>query len=203
MKLRTRVSIIICVVFLLLSSSLFAFAGYISSGGHPGLNTNSFAPAVIKKVPDEKDITVKVFPTGGPKMHGFDYENGYEVKLNCIRKGWIVAKYNGNCRLLFEISDADMEDFGPGYEKKHYYYAEIIPRQRLRVTDITARQRDDPENPFTSGKTPAYLSCCISSEVYNYRVPRVYPLVCAGVNLVFILFVMGINLLIKIIRGEG
>ena len=146
MKRRVTVSIVLCVIVLVMTSAGYALHGYLNTGNHPGLSTLSFAPAAVKKVSDEKDITVRVYPTGEIMPHN-DEEDIHEVRLNNIKRGWIVNRYGGNCRLLFEIKDADMDDFYSFYNDCHYYYAEMIPKDRLRITDITARQGEDPDPP--------------------------------------------------------
>ena len=124
--------------------------------------------------------------------------------LNNIKKGWIVAKFNGNCRLLFEIHDADIEDFCPPYkgESKNYYYCEIIPESRLKITDMKARHQDDPADPFTNDERPLYLPCCIAEElrrydIQSYIIPKQVITRFITVNIVFILAVVGIDILIN------
>ena len=201
MKARKITSIVLCVIFFVLSVGIFLLGGYLSSGGHHGVNSNTFAPASVKKVSEEKDITVCVYPTGSIPPHGYDRDHPIYVNLNDIDEGWIVCMYDGNCRLLFDISDADMEDVWGDYEKDHYYYAEIIPRERLRIKDITARHKDEPEDPFASGKVPMYLSCCIREESFNYKYPRFGGLICLAANAVVILLVLGANVMINKVRG--
>ena len=201
MKARKIASIVLCAIFFVLSVGIFLLGGYLGTGNHPGVNSNAFAPASVKKVADEKDITVRVYPTGSITPHGYDYDHPIYVNLNDIDEGWIVCMYDGNCRLLFDISDADMEDVWGDYEKDHYYYAEIIPRERLRIKDITARHKDEPEDPFASGKVPMYLSCCIREESFNYKYPRFGGLICLAANAVVILLVLGANVMINKVRG--
>ena len=197
MKARKIVSVILCVVFLLITLLLALLVNYLGTGGHPGLNTESFAPVKVIKVSDKNDITVTVYPTGGILPHGVERDTCLEVNLNCIKKGWLVEQYEGNCRLLFEINNADMEDFCGLGDNKHYYYAEIIPSTRLMITDITARHGDEPADPFTEDARPNYLTCCINEELNRYETPRYsVPFIIAS-NIVFILVVISINVLIN------
>ncbi len=162
-------------------------------------------------MPDEEDIIVKVYPSVDPSVGiphpGHDGRDSIETNLNNIKKGWIVAKYNGNCRLLFEIHDADIEDFCPPYkgESQNYYYCEIIPESRLKITDMKARHQDDPADPFTNDERPLYLPCCIAEEIRRYDIksyviPRQVIPRYAVVNIIFILIVVGINILINIVK---
>ncbi len=205
MKPRIIVSIVLCVVFFWLSWVYFELKWQLPSG-HPGLNTSSFAPSKVIEVPDEEDIIVKVYPPIPGHLIGGSDEN-IETNLNSIKKGWIIAQYNGNCRLLFEINDADIEDFytSPISNGKHYYYSEIIPKSRLEVIDITARLEEDKTNPFNNNKRPIYLDCCIAEEIRRYDIksyviPRQVIPRYAVVNIIFILIVVGINIIINIVK---
>ena len=199
MSTRKKASVILCVVFVILTSLLAALANYISTGGHPGINSASFAPAEVINVSDEEDILVTVYPTGGMLPHGTDRDICLEVPLNSINKGWIVVQYQGKCRLLFEINDANMEDFCGIGDNKHYYYAEIIPSQRLRITDITARHKDEPTDPFAKDTRPTYLNCCINEERSRFNFPRRCVRYCIVADTGFILLVIGVNLIINTI----
>lgn len=189
MERRTKISIVICIIG---SFLLFAAYKYRTSINHPGVKTASFAPAKVVKVNDEADIIVNVYPAAGIRPHGLN-ENYREVNLNRINKGWLINQYNGNCRLLFEINDSDMEDFYHHTGNKHYYYAEIIPKDRLRITDPTARHKEDLSDPFVQEYFTDLADCCISTEIVRYKAPRS----CAALNAVFILIVVCINLIIN------
>ena len=197
MRTLKIVSVILCAVFLIFSLLITSLVNYLGTGGHPGLNTGSFAPAKIKKVSDEEDITVTVYPAAGTLSHVDARDICREINLNCIKKGWLVAQYKDNCRLLFEVNDANMEDYFRTIGDRHYYYAEIIPSSRLRITDITARHGDEPADPFTEDKHPAYLSCCIDEELRRYKLPRYVVPYFIAANTGFILIVIGVNKLIN------
>ena len=197
MKRRVKITIIVCVVFALLSSAFFLLLGYLSDGGHPGINSESFAPVKIKKVPDEEDIMVHVYPVIGMMPHGYEPEEHW-VSLNSIKKGWIIAQYKGNCRVLFDVNDADMEDFFGNYfieQRHHYYYVQPVSRDRLKVTGFIARSGDEPEDPFAEGKSVCLLDCCVSSEIGSYRYAENATRICLAANAVFILLAAGINLI--------
>ena len=200
MKTRVKITIIVCVVFALLSSAFFLLLEYLSDAGHPGINSESFAPVKIKKVPDEEDLMVHVYPVIGMMPHGYEPEEHW-VSLNSIKKGWIVAQYEGYCRVLFDINDADMEDFYGDHffnRRPHYYCVQPISRERLMVTDPTARLGDEKEDPFADDKQ--YLDCSLESEFQNYNHPRFATLACIAENAVFILFTVGLNLILKAIE---
>ncbi len=178
MKRRVKVSIIVCVVFALLSSAVFFLGGYLKSG-HPGINSQSFAPVRIKKVHDEEDIMVKIYPIG---ILPHFYE-APEIPLNSIKKGWIVAQYKGYCRVMFKSDDEE------------YYYVQPVSRDRLMVTDLTARLGDEAEDPFAEGKSVMLLDCSVRTELGDYNYPRYGTLLCVAINTVFILLAVGINLI--------
>ena len=185
-------------MFLALSSLIFTMDVHLNTGMHPGLHTASFAPATVIRVSDSEDIVVKVYPVCGIARHGSEVSSGYEIKLNNIKEGWLVVQYQGNCRLLFDIKDADMEDF---YEflphEHHYYYAEIIPKQRLSVTDITARLGEEPTDPFDSDKLPMYQDCCVAEEIHEYSYPRTKTPYYLIADAVVILVVAAANVVIS------
>ena len=178
-KLAVIISVILYVLFFLIT----AIGYYIGSGmhAHPGLGTNSFAPANVKKVPEDEDILVNVY-TGHEE---------FEVNLNDINSGWIVRQYNGQCGLVFS------------YENGNYstlYYVEIIPRERLKILDITARHKDDPTNSC-NGKPPSYMSCCYHQELHCYYYPRRVLPILAIANAVAVLVLLGANILICKLTG--
>ena len=176
MKIRVRVSIIVCVVFALLSSAAFFLHRYLGVSHH-GLDSQSFAPVWIKKVHDEDDIMVHVHPIIVMEPHG--YETG-EIPLNSIKKGWIIAQYKGYCRVLFKIDDEE------------YCYVQLVPRDRFMVTDLTARLGDEPTDPFAGGRKRELISdCSVISELSSYN----YPRYCVAINAAFILLAVGINLI--------
>ena len=189
MKPRIVVSIILCSIFLLLSVSFYLLIGYVNKGSHPGLDVNSFAPAKVKIVSADEDIVVNVYPSGGLAHRS----SMFEANLNAIDKGWIVCQYDGKCRLFFEGSDCSFENA----DKRDYYYAEIIPRERLRVTDITARLKDEPEDPFDDDTVTVYLDCCFTQERFLYNYPRKMLLILVAANAVVILFALSANVMIS------
>ncbi len=91
-----------------------------------------------------------------------------------------------------------------GYVNKgvHPGLAEIIPRDRLRVLDITARLNDEPEDPFDDDKIAVYLDCSFTQERFLYNYPRKMLLILVAANAVVILLVLGANVLIRKVTGE-
>ncbi len=194
MRARKVVSIVFCSIFLFLSVSVYLLIGYVNKGVHPGLDVNSFAPAKVKKVSEDEDIVVTVYPSGGLTHR----DSIFEANLNDIAKGWIVCQYDGKCRLFFEGSDCSFENA----DNRDYYYAEIIPRDRLRVLDITARLNDEPENPFDDDKIAVYLDCSFTQERFLYNYPRKMLLILVAANAVVILLVLGANALVRKVTGR-
>lgn len=194
MRARKVFSIVFCSIFLFLSVSVYLLIGYVNKGVHPGLDVNSFAPAKVKKVSEDEDIIVTVYPSGGLTHR----DSIFEANLNDIAKGWIVCQYDGKCRLFFEGSDCSFENA----DNRDYYYAEIIPRDRLRVLDITARLNDEPEDPFDDDKIAVYLDCSFTQERFLYNYPRKMLLILVAANAVVILLVLGANVLVRKVTGR-
>ena len=70
---------------------------------------------------------------------------------------------------------------------------------------MKARHQDDPADPFTNDERPLYLPCCIAEEIRRYDIksyviPRQVIPRYAVVNIIFILIVVGINILINIVK---
>ncbi len=195
MSTRKKVSVILCVVFVLAYTLFTLLVNYLSSAYHPGIKSESFAPAKVIKVSDEEDILVTVYPSG---IMPHNRSNLFrEVNLNRIKKGWLIDQYNGRCRLIFDIKDADMEDYALFTDRRHYYIAEIIPTNRLRITDITARYAEEATDPFVEVYNKDFSSCCITKEISTYRTPRVTTAKLIVVNGGFILLVAGVNVIIN------
>ena len=130
MRARKVVSIVFCSIFLFLSVSVYLLIGYVNKGVHPGLDVNSFAPAKVKKVSEDEDIVVTVYPSGGLAHR----DSIFEANLNDIAKGWIVCQYDGKCRLFFEGSDCSFENAA----NRDYYYAVISRTLNLSRGMISA-----------------------------------------------------------------
>jgi len=130
--------------------------------------------------------------------HAPEYYEDYEVSLNRIKKGWIVAQYQGYCRLLFEPEDADLEEIYEIYGGEvQYYYAEKIPSTSLRVTDMSARRADDAKDPFGVEYRPVYMYYSIAEEKDEYYSSKYGALCYLAVDLVVVALVVGVNLLIN------
>jgi hypothetical protein len=78
---------------------------------------------------------------------------------------------------------------------EHYFYAQPVSRDRLKITDYFARSSDEPDDPFASGKMPFLMFYQISEEIMNYYFSRSLIPTCVGVNVVFILLTAVINLI--------
>lgn len=196
MKLRVKMSIIFCIVFALLSSLVFILLGYLGTG-HAGIPTQTFVPVKIKTVPEDEDVLLCVQPTEGTHS-----DKTYMVPLNSIKKGWIIAQYQGYCRLVFDIKDTDIENVDdyiegmlPTYKDNHYFYVQPVSRDRLKITDYSASLSDETEDPFASERIPLLMHYQINGEIDNYYRSRLLIPTCVGLNVVFILLTVGINLI--------
>ncbi len=202
MKRRIVISLIVCAVFFVITSSYFALKWYINSSGYHGIDTPLFVSVNVTKVPAEEDIKVTAYPPTDLRPHGSDLNQIKELNLNDIDKGWIINQYNGNCRLLFEVNDAAMENIWD-YEidhANHYYYAEIVPKSRLEVTDPFSILHDDKTDPFAQEEQPHFLSHSVDMEISEHRMIRSCIRPAAIVNGVFIVLVLLFNLVLTLIK---
>ena len=202
MKRRIVISLIVCAVFFVITSSFFALKWYINSSGYHGIDTPLFVSVNVTKVPAEEDIKVTAYPPTDLRPHGSDLNQIKELNLNDIDKGWIINQYNGNCRLLFEVNDAAMENIWD-YEidhANHYYYAEIVPKSRLEVTDPFSILHDDKTDPFAQEEQPHFLSHSIDMEISEHRMIRTCIRPAVIVNGVFIVLVILFNIVLSIVK---
>lgn len=205
MKRRIVISLIVCAVFFVITSAFFAIKWYINSSGYHGIDTPLFVSVNVTKVPAEEDIKVTAYPPTDLRPHGSDINQIKELNLNDIDKGWIINQYNGNCRLLFEVNDAAMENIWD-YEidhANHYYYAEIVPKSRLEVTDPFSILHDDKTDPFAQEEQPHFLSHSVDMEISEHRMIRSCIRPAAIVNGVFIVLVILFNIVLSIVKKPG
>lgn len=205
MKRRIVISLIVCAVFFVITSAFFAIKWYINSSGYHGIDTPLFVSVNVTKVPAEEDIKVTAYPPTDLRPHGSDLNQIKELNLNDIDKGWIINQYNGNCRLLFEVNDAAMENIWD-YEidhANHYYYAEIVPKSRLEVTDPFSILHDDKTDPFAQEEQPHFLSHSVDMEISEHRMIRSCIRPAAIVNGVFIVLVILFNIVLSIVKKPG
>lgn len=205
MKRRIVISLIVCAVFFVITSAFFALKWYINSSGYHGIDTPLFVSVNVTKVPAEEDIKVTAYPPTDLRPHGSDLNQIKELNLNDIDKGWIINQYNGNCRLLFEVNDAAMENIWD-YEidhANHYYYAEIVPKSRLEVTDPFSILHDDKTDPFAQEEQPHFLSHSVDMEISEHRMIRSCIRPAAIVNGVFIVLVILFNIVLSIVKKPG
>lgn len=192
MKLRAKMSIMLCIIFALLSTGVYLLGGYVGDNVQ-GLHTQSFAPVKIKKVPDEEDIMVFVYPDG-IYPHGYCDED-HNVPLNSIRKGWLVAQYRGYCCVVFELKNTDIELEPDPVLEHQYYYIEQVPIDRLRITDYTARHGEEPQDRFDGEHSLPIMNYLINDEINDYYTARIGIPVLIAINAAFILLAVGINLI--------
>lgn len=205
MKRRVVISLIVCAAFLVITSAFYALKWYINSSGYHGIDTPLFVSVNVTKVPAEEDIIVTAYPPVDLRPHGSDLNQIKELNLNDIDKGWIINQYNGNCRLLFEVNDAAMENIWD-YEidhANHYYYAEIVPKSRLEVTDPFSILHDDKTDPFAQEEQPHFLSHSVDMEISEHRMIRSCIRPAAIVNGVFIVLVILFNIVLSIVKKPG
>ena len=205
MKRRVVISLIVCTAFLVITSAFYALKCYINSSGYHGIDTPLFVSVNVTKVPAEEDIKVTAYPPVDLRPHGSDLNQIKELNLNDIDKGWIINQYNGNCRLLFEVNDAAMENIWD-YEidhANHYYYAEIVPKSRLEVTDPFSILHDDKTDPFAQEEQPHFLSHSVDMEISEHRMIRSCIRPAAIVNGVFIVLVLLFNLVLTLVNKAG
>lgn len=124
-----------------------------------------FVPASIEKVSDDQDVVVPIHPIYPYREELKEYS---ELSLNDIEKGWITEYYNGYCRLIFELSDSNLAyDLNlEGF--RQYFYADLIPRQRLILEDQFDMLIASSVDPFASDEKPTYYPDSIQNEIYMY-----------------------------------
>ncbi len=199
MSNRIKVSIIICVVFLILSSAITAFNHYIEVR-LPGVSSKSFAPVAVNKVPDDEDIVVQVYHTG---IAEHSNHSNPEIALNHIDKGWLTYQYQGYCLLVFDIKDSTLEPFAPDIAgEKVYYIATQVPVSRLKITDFSARHGEETSDPFEYTNQRPIMSYSVASELNKQKEIKTRVLYCGAVNIAFIILVAGGNLIIRAVRKK-
>ena len=205
MNIRIKVSIIICVIFLILSSAITAFNYYINVR-LPGVSSKSFAPVTVNKVPEDEDIVVQVYQTGIPRHNDQSNQSDYsnpEIALNQIDSGWLTYQYQGYCLLVFDDKDSTLEPLAPeNTGEKVYYIAMQVPVSRLKITDLSARHGEETTDPFEYSNQILIMSYSVASELYKLAGIQSRVLCCGAVNIAFIILVVGINLIISSVRKK-
>lgn len=206
MSRRIKVSIVFCVVFLILSSAITAVSHYINNGSHPGVSSKSFAPVTVNKVPDDEDIVVQVYQTGIPRHNDQSNQSEYsnpEIALNQIDSGWLTYQYQGYCLLVFDDKESTLEPLAPEITgEKVYFIAMQVPVSRLKITDLSARHGEETSDPFEFTNQKTIMSYSVALELDSYRTLHFGVLYCAAANIVFVLLVVGGNLLISAVRKK-
>ena len=142
-----NISVALCIVFVLFSSG-FCYIGNYLDKAQPSMHGKMFVPVNVRKVSPENDVTVtahKVTLSHAP-------ENTAEMKLNEISKARIVNMYQERCRIVFDYRDSSLKDTQTGEDP--YWYAEIVPRNRLMVTDMFAKLKDDSTDTLAADYKP-------------------------------------------------
>ena len=204
MKSRLKVTVIICSAFLVITTLLMLFAGYISL---PSINLKNVlcVPVSVKKVSEDQDIVVQIKPCG-MLPHGWNDED-HEMNLNDIKKGWITDYYDGKCRLVFlkEDSTGSEEVFGNSTFLGNYkYYAEIVPRNRVALKNPfdLLKIRNAPADPFAeeTHKNSCHVVADYAISRYNRWASLTRWLLI--VNAVFIFLTVVFNACISIIKNS-
>ena len=202
MNIRIKVSIIICVIFLILSSAITAFNYYINVR-LPGVSSKSFAPVTVNKVPEDEDIVVQVYQTGIARHNDQSEYSNPEIALNQIDSGWLTYQYQGYCLLVFDDKDSTLEPLAPGNTgEKVYYIAMQVPVSRLKITDLSARHGEETTDPFEYSNQILIMSYSVASELYKLAGIQSRVLCCGAVNIAFIILVVGIDLIISLVRKK-
>ena len=201
MNIRIKVSIIICVIFLILSSAITAFNYYINVR-LPGVSSKSFAPVTVNKVPEDEDIVVQVYQTGIARHNDQSEYSNSEIALNQVDKGWLTYQYQGYCLLVFDAKDSTLEPIDDITGEKEYYIAMQVPISRLKITDLSARHGEETADPFESSNRILIMSYSVESELNKLEDIQSDVLCCGAVNITFIILVAGVNLIISAVRRK-
>ncbi|MBR3247103.1 MAG: hypothetical protein IKG03_01740 [Clostridiales bacterium] len=204
MKSQLKVTIIVCSVFLIVTTLLMLFVAYIST---PSIDLKKVlcVPVSVKKVPEDQDILVQIEPCG-LMPHGWNDEE-HELSLNDINRGWITDYYDGKCRLVFLKEDSTgSEDVFGNYKSygrnKEYYYAEIVPRNRVVLKNPLdlSKIKNATSDPFSeeSHKNSCFIVADYAIPTYTWYMKLTKWLLIA--NVVFILFAVVFNVCISSIK---
>ena len=205
MKRRLKVTVIICSVFLIITTLLTLLVAHIST---PSINLKNdlCVPVSVKKVPEDQDVMVRIKPAEGILPHGWNDEE-HELGLNEINKGWITDYYDGKCRLVFLKKDSTGNEDVFWADRlygnyKQYYYAEIVPRNRVVIKNPfdLLKVRNASSDPFSE---ESHKNSCM--VVARYAIPTYamyYKLTkwLLIVNAVFILLAVILNVCISSIE---
>ncbi len=183
-----NISVVLCIVFVLLSSGLCYIGNYLDKA-QPSMHGKTFVPVKVRKVSPENDVTVtahKVTLSHAP-------ENTVEMKLNDISKARIVNIYHEKCRIVFDYRDSGLKDTQT--DEDPYWYAEIVPKNRLTVTDMFAALKDDSTDTLAEDYKPQLyedsLRISWGGMSNGYRI-----FLTVAVNIAVILLTVIINVLI-------
>lgn len=163
---KGRIAIIsILIVLLTISTLWMLFVRHLLSLGEPNMGDSLFVPASVDKVSDDQDVVVSIHPIYPYREELNEFS---ELSLNDIEKGWITEYYNGYCRLIFELSDSNLAyDLNlEGF--RQYFYADLIPRQRLILEDQFDMLIASSVDPFASDEKPTYYPDSIQNGIYMY-----------------------------------
>ena len=202
MRNRVKVSIVICVVFLILSSAITAISHYINNGSLPGVSSKSFAPVTVNKVPEDEDVVVQVYQTGIARHNDQSEYSNPEIALNQVDRGWLTYQYQGYCLLVFDAKDSTLEPIADITGEKEYYIAMQVPISRLKITDLSARHGEETTDPFENSNRILIMSYSVESELNKLEDIQSGVLCCGAVNIAFIILVVGINLIISPVRKK-
>lgn len=170
MKRRKAISIAICVAFFILSTFILLFASCLFKAT-PNMNDELFVPAFVKELPKEQDVVVQIYPISVVSQTLREKCAG-EFYLSEIEKGWMTDLYDGNCRLIFEIKDSSLKEYVQDDGQNYFFFAEIVPRNRLRVYDVFALMSNYDSAPFSSDFPRQYYPDSVESAIGNYYTSR-------------------------------
>ena len=166
MKLHS-LTIKILVILLLLSTVWMFLIRYLETP-YPNMEGYLFVPVFVDEVAADQDIVVSVTPIGPQAKNS---EIVTELNLNEIDKGWVTHQYRGKCRIIFDINDSSIGDTIPSdsYVAYEFYYADLVPRDRLTKEDRFDLMIGTLTDPFASGKEPTFYSDSIKGGIFNYN----------------------------------
>lgn len=165
MKIHS-LTIKILVILLLLSTVWMFLIKYLETP-YPNMKGYLFVPVFVDEVAADQDIVVSVTPIG---PQGKNSETVTELNLNEIDKGLVTHLYWGKCRIIFDINDSSIGNQIPSdsYVANEFYYADLVPRDRLTKEDRFDLMIGNLTDPFASGKEPTFYFDSIKGGIYNY-----------------------------------
>lgn len=190
MKRRIITTIVFCTFIIILSLVWLTIKLYLLNS-NSGMNNTVFIPASVVEVTEDDDLLVNVYPID--ITHHEIKNQVLNLNLNDIEKGWITNSYDGNCRLVFEQNDSELKDVYADDGCKYYYYADLVPTNRLAIENCIDQLTEDSTDPFSQDSRPHFYSDSIKTEILNYYDRKNAIMYCVVIDTAIIVLTLIVN----------